>query len=70
MQHKQIKPSVVIFWTLTVTLLSGISTTIFSETLINDSFGISLMVITSLGLLLTIAHISLHTLFEICNPSN
>ena len=70
MQHKQIKPSVVIFWTLTITLLSGLSTTVFSETLINDGFGISLMILTSVGLLFTIAHIFLHALFEICNPSN
>lgn len=70
MQHNSIRARVVVFWTLVIALLSAISTTIFSETLLNDSFGFSLMVFAAIGLLLNIAHILLHTLFEICNPSH
>lgn len=70
MQHTSIQPRVVVFWTLVIALISAISTTIFSETLLNDSFGYTLMVVALIGLTLNIAHIALHTILEVCNPTN
>lgn len=70
MQHSSIQPRVVVFWALVIALISAICTTIFSETLFNDSFGFSLMAVAVIGLALNIAHIALHTIFEVCNPGS
>lgn len=70
MQSKNIRPTAIIFWMLLIALFSAISTTIFSETLLNDRFGFALMAIAIVGLCLNITHMVLHTLLAICNPSH
>ena len=59
-----------IFWVLVIALLSSISTTIFSESTINDTFGFSLMAVAIIGLCFNITLTCIQTLFDICNPSN
>lgn len=70
MQNKTIRPTTIIFWTLLIALISAICTTIFSETLFNDRFGFGIMAVALIGLAFNIAHILLHTLLAICNPSH
>lgn len=70
MHRKKISSTIILFWTLIVALVSAISTTIFSESSLNDGFGFSLMVIASIGLLINIAYLCIDTLISICNPSN
>lgn len=53
MQSKKIRSTVLIFWLLIIAFISAVSTTIFSESFFNDSFGISLIVFTAVGLLIT-----------------
>ena len=70
MQHRKISATTVFFWTLIVALMSAISTTIFSESMFNDSFGISLIVIATLGLVINIGFICIDALTAICNPTH
>lgn len=69
MQGKKIRATKIVFWALIIALISAISTTIFSETLFNDGFGFSLIVIALIGLSLNLIHICLHTILDICNPT-
>lgn len=68
-RHK-IRTNTLIFWTLMIALLSAISTTIFSESFQNDSFGFALMGIALIGLFFNIIHIFFNTILDICNPTN
>ncbi|WP_338560027.1 hypothetical protein [Acinetobacter sp. KS-LM10] len=70
MHIKKMNSTGMIFWLLVITLLSAISTTIFSESFINESFGYSLMFFAIIGLSLNIIHICLHAILDICNPSH
>lgn len=69
MQSKKISTTKIVFWALVIALISAISTTIFSETILNDSFGFSLMAIAIIGLSFSLIHICLHTILDICNPT-
>lgn len=70
MQIKKMSSTEMIFWLLVITLISAISTTIFSETFINDGFGYSFIVLAIVGLSLNIIHMFLHAVLDICNPSH
>ena len=67
MQSKKIRSTVLIFWLLIIAFISAVSTTIFSESFFNDSFGISLIVFTAVGLLINISYLCIRTLNDICN---
>lgn len=70
MHNNKISSTVIIFWAWIIALISAISTTVFSESIFNDSFGISLIVFASLGLIINITYLCINTLTAICNPTH
>ncbi len=68
MQTKRINLNYAVFFTLCITLISAISTVIFSEKPFNDNFGFSLMFFAIIGLCLNMSHIFMDTIRNICNP--
>lgn len=70
MHNNKISSTVILFWILVIALISAISTTVFSESLLNDSFGISLIVFATLGLVINITYLCINTLTAICNPTH
>lgn len=70
MPNNKISSTALIFWVLLIAFISAISTTIFSESLFNDSFGISLIVFTTVGLIINISYLCIRTLNDICNPTH
>lgn len=59
---------VLLFWTLSIALISSLSTIIFSETLLNDSLGGILLAVSLLGLLCYGTFRLVDQIFDICNP--
>lgn len=70
MHNKKISATVIVFWALVIALMSAISTTVFSESVFNDSFGIGLIIFATIGLFINIAYLCINALNDICNPSN
>lgn len=61
-------PRRVLFWTLAVALISSISTVIFSEGLMHDRLGASVIILSVSGLIIYGLFSLIDTVLAICNP--
>lgn len=61
-------PRHILFWTLAVALISSISTVIFSEGLMHDRLGASVIVLSVAGFIIYGLFRLLDTVLAICNP--
>ncbi|MFW1753003.1 hypothetical protein [Acinetobacter wanghuae] len=68
MNNQKISTRHILFWTLAITLLSSISTVVFSETLFNDGLGALAIVASSIGLFTYGALRLFEGVNNICNP--
>ncbi|ANF82613.1 hypothetical protein A3K93_10690 [Acinetobacter sp. NCu2D-2] len=68
MNQQKISSRPILFWTLAIALLSSISTVIFSETILNDSLGTLMIVMSSIGLVIYGSLRLLEGIYNICNP--
>ena len=61
-------PRQVLFWTLAIALISSISTVIFSEGLMHDRLGASVIILSATGLIIYGLFRLIDTVLAICNP--